>query len=37
MVTPEQKQAAMQQHYVQQQARVLQEVDWAHLAARIES
>lgn len=37
MVTPEQKQAAMQQSYVQQQARVLQEIDWAHLAARIDT
>jgi hypothetical protein len=35
MVTPEQQQAAMQHNYVQQQARVLQEIDWAHLAARI--
>ena len=34
-VTPEQQQAAMQQSYVQQQARVLQEIDWAHLAARL--
>lgn len=34
-VTPEQQQTAMQQSYVQQQARVLQEIDWAHLAARL--
>ncbi|MCW8962687.1 MAG: YkgJ family cysteine cluster protein [Gammaproteobacteria bacterium] len=33
--TPEQKQQAMKSSYVQKQARVLQEIDWAHLAARI--
>ena len=33
--TPEQKQEAMKASYVQKQARVLQEIDWAHLAARI--
>lgn len=35
--TPAQKQAAMQHRYIQQQAQVLQEMDWAHLAARIET
>ena len=34
-VTPVQKQEAMQHAYIQQQAKVLQEIDWAHLAARI--
>ncbi|MBU0656457.1 MAG: YkgJ family cysteine cluster protein [Gammaproteobacteria bacterium] len=33
--TAEQQQAAMQHNYIQHQARVLQEIDWAHLAARI--
>jgi Fe-S-cluster containining protein len=37
MVTPEQKKEAMQHAYVQKQARVLQEIDWAHLAARIDA
>lgn len=35
--TAVQQAAAMQQSYLQQQARVLQEIDWAHLAARIDS
>ena len=34
-VTPVQKQEAMQHAYIQKQAKVLQEIDWAHLAARI--
>lgn len=34
-VTPQQQQAAMQQRYMQNQAKVLQEMDWAHLAARL--
>lgn len=33
--TLEQKKEAMKATYVQKQARVLQEIDWAHLAARI--
>ncbi len=35
--TAEQKQTAMQHHYIQNQARVLQEIDWAHLAARLDT
>lgn len=34
--TPAQQQVAMQHRYIQQQAQVLQEMDWAHLAARID-
>lgn len=34
-VAAEQKREAMQHNYIQNQARVLQEIDWAHLAARI--
>jgi len=34
--TTVQKEAAMKASYIQKQARVLQEIDWAHLAARID-
>ena len=35
-ITDEQKQAAMKGSYLQSQARVLQEIDWPNLAARID-